>query len=70
MNTHQMIGRTISRNLSMRILNDMTEDRSVLDAIKAIPRCQRNRRLRKFISLASKRGVSASVLADFAASIK
>jgi hypothetical protein len=54
----------------MRILNDMTEDRSVLDAVNAIPRCQRNRRLRKFISLASKRGVSASVLADFVASMK
>ena len=48
----------------------MTEDRSVLDAINAIPRCQRNRRIRKFISLASKRGVSASVLADFVATIK
>lgn len=48
----------------------MTEDRSVLDAINAIPRCQRNRRLRKFISLAAKRGVSASVLADFVASVK
>lgn len=70
MKTHQMIGRTISRNLSLRVLNDMTEDRSVLDAINAIPRCQRNRRLRKFISLAAKRGVSASVLADFVASVK
>lgn len=70
MKTHQMIGRTISRNLSLRVLNDMTEDRSVLDAINAIPRCQRNRRLRKFISLAAKRGVTASVLEDFGASMK
>ena len=70
MKSEKIIGRTISRNLSLRVLNDMTEDRSVLDAINAIPRCQRNRRLRKFISLASKRGVTASVLSDFVAAIK
>ena len=64
------IGRTISRSVSLRLLNEMTEDRSVLDAVNAIPRQQRNRRIRKFISLASKRGVSASVLSDFVATIK
>jgi hypothetical protein len=69
-NMNTTIGKTISRSISLRVLNDMTEDRSVLDAINAIPRCQRNRRIRKFISLASKRGVSASVLADFVATIK
>lgn len=53
----------------MRILNDMAEDRSVVDAINAIPRRQRNRRIRKFVSLASKRGVSASVLLGFVAYI-
>jgi hypothetical protein len=70
MRIQPMIGRSISRSLSLRVLNDMTEDRAVLDAIEAIPRCQRNRRIRKFISLASKRGVSASVLSDFVATIK
>ena len=70
MKSEKIIGRTISRGISLRVLNDMTEDRSVLDAINAIPRYQRNRRMRKFISLASKRGVSASVLSDFVAAIK
>jgi hypothetical protein len=69
-NMNTTIGRTISRSVSLRLLNEMTEDRSVLDAVNAIPRQQRNRRIRKFISLASKRGVSASVLADFVATIK
>lgn len=69
-NMNTTIGRTISRSLSLRILNDMTEDDSVRDAINAIPRVQRNRRIRKFMSLAAKRGVSAAVLADFIATIK
>ncbi len=66
----KIIGRTISRSISLRILNDMTEDDSVLDAINAIPRVQRNRRIRKFMSLAAKRGVSSAVLTDFIATIK
>jgi len=64
------IGRTISRSVSLRLLNEMTEDRSVLDAVNAIPHQQRNRRIRKFVSLASKRGVNASVLSDFVAHLK
>ena len=68
--TNALIGRTLARNLSLRILNDMTEDDSVINAINAIPRQQRNRRIRKFASLASKRGISAAVLADFIAAIK
>jgi hypothetical protein len=66
----KVIGRSISRSLSLRILNDMAEDDSVRDAINAIPRVQRNRRIRKFMSLAAKRGVQASVLADFVAHLK
>jgi len=66
----KVIGRSISRSLSLRILNDMTEDHSVRDAINAIPRVQRNRRIRKFMSLASQRGVQASVIADFVAHLK
>jgi hypothetical protein len=66
----KVIGRTISRSISLRILNDMTEDDSVRDAINAIPRVQRNRRIRKFMSLASKRGVQSAVIADFVAHLK
>lgn len=68
--TNAVVGRTLARSLSLRILNDMTEDDSVINAINAIPRQQRNRRIRKFASLASKRGVSAAVLSDFIAAIK
>ncbi len=46
----------------MKILNEMADDDSVRDIINAIPRNQRNRRIRKFVSLASQRGVSAGVL--------
>jgi hypothetical protein len=62
MNQYTMMGKTISRSRSMRILNEMADDESVRKTIKAIPRSQRNRRIRKFVSLAGKRGVSAAVL--------
>jgi|688.fasta_scaffold1542583_1 hypothetical protein len=57
-----IIGKTISRSRGMKILNEMADDDSVRDIINAIPRNQRNRRIRKFVSLASQRGVSAGVL--------
>ena len=66
------IGKSVSRSVSLKLLNEMLDDPSgeLLDALRHIPACQKNRRLRKFISLAAKRGVSASVLSDFVATVK
>ena len=66
----ETLGRSISRGISLRLLNDMADDPAVRKTIKAIPRSQRYRRLRKFVSLARQRGVREDVLADFMTAMK